>query len=188
MVLAAEAEHGRRTLERLGEVRQRRDPDPAADEQRPRHVEPEAVAERAEDGDLVAGLERGERARARADRVDQERELAARREAERHRPRQHAARRLEHEELPGMPGSSPPRVDAQQRVRADRLDRRRRYERSRLGHALLERQRRLGQRLRDRLDRGARDRERRDARHARDDRGLADRVAVACGRSGPRAC
>ena len=62
-------------------------------------VEAEAVAERAEDGDLVAGLERGERARAGPDRVDQERELAARREAERHRPRQHPARRLEHEEL-----------------------------------------------------------------------------------------
>ena len=66
VMLAAEAEHGRRTVERLGEVRQRRDPDAAAHEQRPRHVEPEAVPERAEDRDLVAGLERGERLRARA--------------------------------------------------------------------------------------------------------------------------
>ena len=128
MVLAAEAEHGRRVLERLGEVRQRRDPDPAADEQRPRHVEAEAVPERPEDRDLVAGLERGERARARADRVDQERELAARREAERHRPRQHAAGRLEHEELARDARIEPAARHAQQRVRADRLDARRRYE------------------------------------------------------------
>jgi hypothetical protein len=46
VVLGAEAEHGRRVLERLGEVRQRRDPDPAADEQRPRDVEAEAAPER----------------------------------------------------------------------------------------------------------------------------------------------
>ena len=42
------------------------------------------------------------------DRVDQERELARRREAERHRARQHAARRLEHEELPRHAGLDPP--------------------------------------------------------------------------------
>ena len=40
-----------------------------------------------------------ERPRSRADRVDQERELAGRREAEAHRPRQQPAGRLEHEEL-----------------------------------------------------------------------------------------
>ena len=44
-------------LERLGEIRERRDADPAADEQRPGDVEPEAVAERAEDVDPIARLE-----------------------------------------------------------------------------------------------------------------------------------
>ena len=96
---AAEAEHRRRIPKPLGEVRQRGDPDPAADEQRPLDVEPEAVAEWAEDRDPVSGLERAERARAGPDRVDQEAELVAGREREAHRPRQQPARRSEHEEL-----------------------------------------------------------------------------------------
>ena len=99
MPLAAEAEDRRRAAELLGQVRKRCDPDPAADEQRPRDVEVEAVAERAEHVELVPGLERAERARAGPDRIDQEGQLAGLREADAHRPRQHAARRLEHEEL-----------------------------------------------------------------------------------------
>ena len=60
--------------------------------------------------DLVAGPRGAERARARADRVDQEAELALRREAERHRPRQQPSGRLEHEELTrGCPARSAPR-------------------------------------------------------------------------------
>ena len=53
---------------------------------------------------------------------------------------------------------------------------------------LLERDGLLGARVRDRLDGGAGDGERRDARHARDHRGLADRVAVAAGVPALRAC
>ena len=57
---------------------QRCDADAAADEQRPLDVEVEAVPERAEHVQLVAGLERAERTRAGPDRIDQEGELAAR--------------------------------------------------------------------------------------------------------------
>ena len=78
--------------ERGGEKRQRRDADAAADEQGPPDVEVEAVPERAEDVELVAGLERAERTRAGADRVDQEGELARGRQAQAHRPRQHPSR------------------------------------------------------------------------------------------------
>ena len=90
--VAAEAEDRRRLPEHLRQVRQRGDADAAADEQRPRDVEVEAVAERAEHVELVAGVEGAERTRAGADRVDQEGELARGREAEAHRPRQHASR------------------------------------------------------------------------------------------------
>ena len=104
-------------------------PMPAADEQRPRHVEPEAVAERTEDVDAVARLERGERTRPGPDRVEQERELARRREAERHRPRQHAARRLEHEELAGDARIERAAVDAGRACTGPTaLDARRRYD------------------------------------------------------------
>jgi hypothetical protein len=51
---APEAEHGRRLAELLGQERERRDADPAADEQRSLDVEPEPLAERAEDADAVA--------------------------------------------------------------------------------------------------------------------------------------
>ena len=122
MVLRPETEHRRRTVERLGEVRQRRDADAAADEQRPRDVEPEAVAERPEHVQLLARLERGERLRARPDRIEQEPELAPRREAERHRPRQRPARRLEHEELAGPARVGAAALDTEERVRPDRLD------------------------------------------------------------------
>ena len=43
-------------------------------------------------------------------------------EAERHRPRQDTARRLEHEELARDPGLERSGVEPQERVRADRLD------------------------------------------------------------------
>ena len=119
--LGAEAEDRRRTTESLGQVRQRRDPDAAADEQRPVDVEVEAVAERAEHVQRVAGLELAERARAGTDRVDQERKLAGSGEADAHRPRQHPARRLEHEELTRDPGVEPAPIDPQERVRADAL-------------------------------------------------------------------
>ena len=68
-----------------------------------RHVEPVAVAERAEDVDALAGVELRERDGAGADRIDQKRQLAAGRETQRERPRQQAAGRLEHEELAGDP-------------------------------------------------------------------------------------
>src|SRR5215212_7770950 len=118
---AAEAEYGGRAPEPLREIGKRCDADPAADEQRPLHLEPEAVAERAENAEPVAGLERAERARSGADRVDQEGELAGRREADAHRPRQQPARRLEHEELSGHAGIEAGALDAQERVRADLL-------------------------------------------------------------------
>jgi hypothetical protein len=63
-------------------------------------------------------VRRADRPRPGADRIDQERELAGRREAERHRPRQQPAGRLEHEELAGDAGVEPAAVDAQQRVQA----------------------------------------------------------------------
>ncbi len=47
-----------------------------------------AVAERAEDVDALAGLQRAERLGPWADRFEQERELAGRREAQRERARQ----------------------------------------------------------------------------------------------------
>ena len=56
------------------------------------------------------------------DRVDQEPELAAGRRAERERPRQHAARRLEHEELPGRARVERAARDPHERVGADLLD------------------------------------------------------------------
>ena len=123
VALAAEAEHDGREAQRLREIRKRRHPDPPADEERPLHVEPVAVAERAEDVDPVAGFEHAERLRARADRIDEERELAGRREAERECPRQEPAGRLEHEELARHSGVDPAPLEPQQRVRPDRLDR-----------------------------------------------------------------
>ena len=104
MTLAAEAEHDGREAQRLGEVRQRRDADAAAYQQRPCDVEPEAVAERAEEVDALARLQRAERRRPRPHRVEEERQLACRREAERQRPRQQPPGRLEHEELARMTG------------------------------------------------------------------------------------
>jgi hypothetical protein len=119
--VAPEADDRRRCAERFGEVRQRRDPDPAADEERAFDVQAEAVAERAEDAEVVAGLELAERTSAGADRVDQERQLAGRRETQAERPREQPARRLEHEELAGGAGIEAAAVDAEQRVWPDCL-------------------------------------------------------------------
>ena len=108
---APEAEQRRRLLERLGQVRERRDPDAAADEERPRDVEPEAVSERAEDGDPLARA-RAPRARGCRGPTGSTRKPSSPpgRAAERERPRQRAAGRLEHEELArARPGSSEPR-------------------------------------------------------------------------------
>src|SRR6266545_5260457 len=103
----AEAEDRRRPPERLRQVRQGRDPDAATDEERSLDLEAEAVAERAEDVELLSRLECRQCARAGADRVDEERELARRRKTEAHGSRQQAPRRLEHEELPRDAGIEP---------------------------------------------------------------------------------
>ena len=174
---APEAEHGRRGAERLRQIRERCDADAAADEQRPLDAEVEAVAERPRT-ELVAGLELAERARAGADRVDQEGELAGRRQAEAHRPRQHAAGRLEHEELPGRAAGSSSPLDAQQRVEPDRLEPVTLSRRS-CRMAFLQARADFAAGVGDRLDRGRRAGERRDARDPRDQRRLADPVAVA---------
>src|SRR5438067_8747424 len=119
--LAPEAEDRGRAAERLGEIRQRRDADPAADEQRSLDVEAIAVAERAEDRELVAGLLGAERPRAGADGVDQESELARGRQAEAHRSRQRPTRRLEHEELTGNAGIEAASRHVEERVGPDLL-------------------------------------------------------------------
>src|SRR6266516_6956063 len=114
-------DEGRVAAELLGEIRQRRDPDPAADEERALDVEPVAVPQRPEDADLVAGPEATERLRSRPDRVDEESQLAGRREAERKRPRQQAPGSFEHEELPRHAGLEVAALEPQQRVRPDPL-------------------------------------------------------------------
>ena len=55
------------------------------------------------------------------DRLDEERELARRRLAEAHRPREEQPGRLEHEELAGKPGLEPAPLEPEQRVRPDLL-------------------------------------------------------------------
>ena len=88
MPVRAEAEHGRRPPERLGQVGERCDPDAAADEQRPLQVEGEAVPERTENVEPLAAPELAERRRSGPNRIDQEGKLPARRKTETHRPRQ----------------------------------------------------------------------------------------------------
>src|SRR4249919_2558484 len=58
---ATEAENRRRPAQRLRQVRERRDADPATDEQWAFDVEAKAVAEWADDGQAIAGLERAQR-------------------------------------------------------------------------------------------------------------------------------
>src|SRR5262249_4207936 len=113
----AEAEDRRWAAEQVREERERRNADPAADEQRPVDVEPVPVAERAEDRKPFARLYGTESPRARADRVDQERHLAGGPETEAHRARQRPARRFEHEELARDARLEPAPLHAQQRVR-----------------------------------------------------------------------
>ena len=123
MALAPKAEHSRCTAERLREIRHRRDPDPARDEQRPSDVEVEAVPERTEDVDCVPGTQRAECTRARSDRVDEECKLTGRRLAEAHRTRQHSSRCLEHEELAGDSWFQATALETKQRVRPHPLGR-----------------------------------------------------------------
>src|SRR5205823_4875376 len=76
---APEAEHDRRrAAQLLREVRQRRDSDPSADEERPGDIESVAVTERPEHRDPVAGLQLTDGLRPRPDRVDEEGELPGR--------------------------------------------------------------------------------------------------------------
>ena len=106
--LRAEAEDRGRRAEPRGEVGQRRDPDAAADEKRPLDVEPEAVPERPEDVDRVAGLQRSESASVPGPTGSTRNASSpAGREAEAHRPGQQPAGRLEHEELSGDPRVEP---------------------------------------------------------------------------------
>src|SRR5207342_1621623 len=84
-------------------------------------VEVEAVAERAEHVQPLAALELAERPRPRADRIDQERQLARGRKADAHRPRQHPTWSLEHEELAGDARIELAAIDAEQRVGTDGL-------------------------------------------------------------------
>src|SRR5215210_7144800 len=120
---AAEAEQRVRPAERGGQERERRDADPAPDEQRALDVEAEAVAERPEHREAVPAAEAAEGERAGADRIDQERELTLRGEAEAHRTRQQPSRRLEHEELTRHALVDAAARDAQRRVRPDGLRR-----------------------------------------------------------------
>ena len=123
MELGAKAQNDGRMTQHRREVRHRRDSDAACDEKRPVDVQVEAVSERAENVDRLAGLERAERTCARPYRVDQERELAGRRLAQAHRAREHSAGSLEHEELAGYPGLELSSLQSEERVRPDLLRR-----------------------------------------------------------------
>jgi hypothetical protein len=120
--LRPEPEERGGAAERCAQIRHRRDSDPAGDQERPRDVEVEAVPERAEHRDHIASSQRTQGARAGPDGVDQEPELALRREAQAHRPREHAPGRLEHEELARRPRLEPASLDAEERVRPNARD------------------------------------------------------------------
>ena len=120
-VTALLPEEHRRAAEAGGEKRQRSDADAAADEERPLDVEVEPVPERAEHVQLLPCVQGAEGARARTDGVDEERELAGGRKANAHRPREHASRCLEHEELARDARVQPAALHPEERVRADRL-------------------------------------------------------------------
>src|SRR5829696_563082 len=81
---------------------------------------------------------------------------------------------------PGIPGSRPPR-STRSSVYGPTGSTATTLSAARFGMAFLKRQRVLAARVRDRVDRGLRTRERRDAGDARDERGLADEIAVAAG-------
>src|SRR5581483_12297559 len=94
MAVAPEAEDDGGPADPLREVRERRHPDPAADEERALDVEAEAVPEGTEHMDAIAPRERAERLRPRADGFHEERKLARGRQAQRERARKQPARRL----------------------------------------------------------------------------------------------
>ena len=121
VVRGAEPEQRRRRAEPLREVRQRRDPDAAADEERPLDGEVVSLPERPRHGDPVAGARAPRSHACRADRVDEEAELPGGREAEAERAREQPTRRLEHEELPGLARLEPAASETHERVRPDRL-------------------------------------------------------------------
>jgi hypothetical protein len=121
MAFRPKPEDGGWIAERGSEIRHRRNSDPTCNEERPVDVEIEAVSERAEDMDCLAGSKCAERARAGPDRVDEKRELTRRRLAEAHRTREHSSGRLEHEELTWHSGLELSSLEPQHRVRADGL-------------------------------------------------------------------
>ena len=114
MVARSEAEERRWAAEPLRQVRERRDADASAHEQRSFHAETESVAERSEDGQPLAAGGADERACPGPDGVDQEAELAGPREAEAHRARQHPPGRAEHEELARVARDEGPPLDAEE--------------------------------------------------------------------------
>ena len=173
--VAAEAEDRRRGAEPLREVRERGDADAAAHEERLVHVEPVAVAERAEDVDLVAGLSRCERRVPGPTASSRKLSSPGRRLAEAHRSRQEAARGFEHEELARDARTRPPRLDSQERVGADRLVGENDLSPSLLRtDPFLERDGEVALGVRDRVHGRLRAGHRRDARDPRRERRLAD--------------
>ena len=128
--VAESEQRGRAAAERVAPDHQRRDPDPATDEHRPAAVarRREPAAQRPEQPDVVAGLQRGEPLRPRPDVLEHEVERPVRVAArDRERARQErplvgaatpALGRGQHRELPGI-GSRPVRVgDGEQHVGA----------------------------------------------------------------------
>ena len=119
--IAAKPEDRRRSAEHVREVGHRRDADAARHEQRPLDGEIESVPERAENVDRLPPLERTECACARADRIEEECELAVRRLTQAHRARQNPPGSLQHEELTGDPGVERAAIEPDEHVRTDRL-------------------------------------------------------------------
>jgi hypothetical protein len=117
--VGAEPEDRGWALELPGQIGERRDSDPPADKERSLLIEAVAVAQRAEDVELVARFNRAESLGSRADRFEQEAQLAGRRLAEAHRARKQSSGRLEHEELAGNAGIESTALDPDQRVGAD---------------------------------------------------------------------
>src|SRR5581483_2136789 len=70
----------------------------------------------------VTALELGDRTPSGADGIDEARELGACRGTDAHRARQHATRRIEHEELSRRSTVERTARDAHERVRSDPLD------------------------------------------------------------------
>jgi hypothetical protein len=107
--------------QRRREIRHRRDSDAACDEERADDVQIEAVSERPQNVNRLAGLECAKRTCAGPNRVDQERELTGRRLAQAHRAREHSSGSLEHEELAGNPRLELSPLESEQCVRPNLL-------------------------------------------------------------------